>query len=252
MSDTNYRIKLYGHASSDADFFLVELAAVLEIDPESARALLESVPVIIKEGLSLGEAEHLQDLLRIIKALSLLESTDGVYAPAQDISQSQQLLDDRHQQQEEHEKSETLRSYAWLGAAVLAAAVILVWLTGTFFSSYLKSSAENRTKVPVEKSENLEPPEPSQPVPLAASLSELYKQMESANQRIQSLEFLQHMAEDELQRLYSTYKIDPNLIREKKVEVASSRQKLRAEKTAYKNLKIQAEAIEATLKRSSN
>ncbi len=254
MPGANYRIKLYGHSSSDPDFFLVELAAVLEIDPESARSLLKAVPVVIRDGLSLEQAEHLQGLLRLIKALFIVEPTEESFASAQVIAPRRTNIDALKQELDEKDKKEALRSYAWLGASALISAIILVWLTGAFFSSYVRSTTENSAKQPELKEEVLEP-EPSAPVqrpPLAEELSDLYKQMESADQRIQGLEFRLNLAEQEMQKLHSTYRVDPNVIRDKKLEVADSRQKLRAEKTAFKALKSQADAIEARLGKSSN
>lgn len=253
MHQTKYRIKLYGHSSADPDFFLVELAAVLETEMEAARSLLKSAPVVIKEGISLEEAEHLQGLLRLIKALSIVEPTEEIAEPpAQSSPSPTEHFDDLKQELREKEQKEALRSYAWLGAAALGATVILVWLVYAFFSSYSRSSLENQTKKPIAAPEVRVPPSSAQPPPLAANLQELYRQMESADSGLQSLEFQMRLAEQELHRLSSTYKPDQNLIREKKVEVADFKQRVRAARAAFKALKSQADAIEATLKQSSN
>jgi hypothetical protein len=254
MSSTGFRIKLYGHSSDNPDFFLVELAAVLEIDPESARALLESSPVVIKERLSLEEAEHLRDLLTIIKALFIVEQTDEeIESAAEDTRDLSNQLDELKNDKLEKEERDTLRSYAWIGAAALLAATMVIWLTGEFFSSYFLSSSENSSKKPTTKKEEVTGnPAPSKTPSFSANLSEIYRQMESADQRIKDLEFQVNLAEQELQRLYSGYRVNPNTLVEKRIEVADSKQKLRLEKNAFKILKTQADAIEHSLKRSAN
>jgi hypothetical protein len=249
MPDVMYRIKLYGHSSGDPDFFLVELAAILEIDPEAARELLKSVPVVIKEGISKPEAEHLQDLLHVIKALSLMEVTEEIPETARDVPKPQS---DAQSLKQELEQKETLRSYALVGVAAAVAAIIVVWLLVGFFSSYSQSSAQNAAKTPIVESKSPEPSAATPPRPQAPNLSELYKEKESGEFRVQQLEFEMQLAEQELRRLYSKYPNDPNSIREKKVEIAGFRERLLVEKATLKKLQTQVQAIEATLRQSSN
>jgi hypothetical protein len=227
---------------------VVELAAVLEIDPESARALLKSVPVVIKEGISKQQAEHLQDLLRVINALSLMEPTEEIPRTAKDLLEPQPDVQALKQQREE---KETLRSYALVGAAVAVSSILVIWLAAAFFSSYSRSSSQNLAKPPIVESESPEPQASPEPQPKAPILSELYQEKESAEFRVQQLEFELQLAEQELRSLYSKYPNDPNSIREKKVEIAGYRERLHAEKAAVKKVKTQVQAIEATLRQSS-
>ncbi len=252
MPDVTYRIKLYGHSSGDPDFFLVELAAILEIDPKSARALLKSVPVVIKEGISKQEAEHLQDLLRVIKALSLVEPTEEIHETARELPNPQSDAQSLKQELDEKKQRETLRSYALVGVTAAVGAIIVVWLLAGFFSSYSRTSAQNVAKPPIVEPKS---PEPSAATPTrrqAPNLADLYKEKESGELKVQQLEFEMRLAEQELTRLYSKYPNDPNSIREKKVEIARYRERLLAEKTALKKLQTQVQAIEMTLRQSSN
>ncbi len=252
MPDVTYRIKLYGHSSGDPDFFLVELAAILEIDPEATRALLKSVPVVIKEGISKQEAEHLQDLLRVIKALSLMEPTEETHETAKELPKPQSDAQSLKQELDEKEQRETLRSYALVGISAAVAAIIVVWLLAGFFSSYSRSSEQNVARPPMVESKSPEPPAATPTRQQAPNLSELYKEKESGEFKVQQLEFGMQLAEQELRRLYSKYPNDPNSIREKKVEIAGYRERLLAEKASLKKLQTQVQAIEATLRQSSN
>jgi len=251
MSERLYRIKLYGHSSGDPDFFVVELAAVLEIDPESARALLQSTPVVIKEGITLPEAEHLEGLLNVIKALFIVEPTEEYADPAQSGAESGTPIEILKQELEDKERKKNLRSYIWLGVASLSGIVIAASLIGSFISSYSRSSLQNRTKLPVVKETVKEKSSEESllsSAPAKADLSELYRQMEISEQKIQEMEFQLGLAQQELQKLYSTYRADSGLIREKRLAVADAGRKLGIEKKAFKELKSQADAIEATLK----
>lgn len=252
MHDVTYRIKLYGHSSGDPDFFLVELAAILEITPEAARELLKSVPVVIKEGIPKKEAEHLQDLLHVIKALSLVEPTEEIAEAAGDLPDLQSDAQRLKQDLEEKERKETLRSYAMVGVAAAVAMIIAVWLLAGFFSSYSRSSAQNQAKPPIVETPPTELPAAAPPLSQAPNLSELYKEKESGEFRVQQLEFEMQLADQELRRLYAKYPNDPNSIREKKVEIAGYRDKLLAERAALKKLQTKVQAIEATLRQSSN
>jgi hypothetical protein len=252
MPDVTYRIKLYGQSSGDPAFFLVELAAILEIDPEAARALLKSVPVVIKEGISKQEAEHLQDLLRVIKALSLMEPTEEIHETERELPNTQSDAQNLKQELDDKEQRETLRSYALVGVAAAVATIIVAWLLAGFFSSYSRTSAQNVAKPPIVESKSPEPPAATPTRPQAPNLSDLYKQKESAEFRVQQLEFQMQLAEQELRRLYSKYPNDPNSIREKKVEIAGYRERVLTEKASLKKLQTQVQAIEATLRQSSN
>ena len=73
-----YRIKLYGHSASDTELFCRNLATVLAIDVEKARALLRNAPVVIKEGIEKEQGRRVPaGSLKPIRALCIIEPVDS-------------------------------------------------------------------------------------------------------------------------------------------------------------------------------
>jgi hypothetical protein len=245
MSDMRYRIKLYGHSSEDPYFFVMELAAILEIHPEEAREFLNSTPVTIKENVSEEEAEYLGDLLKVVKALIIVEPVDGVPETIRDKASE---LSDLKKQLEEQEDRTAFRSYLWAGGAMLIAVVVLVWLTAAFWSSYWKTTGQNAKKPAVEEAETKQPERVVTESPPQPDLSELYSVIDAAGSNVEQMQFLLKIGEEDLYRLQSSYMADQNAVRQQKVQVAELRAKLRTEKTALQKLKAEAKRIESSLK----
>jgi hypothetical protein len=74
MAGPTYRVKLYGHVNPDADRFATQLAAVLGVAPDEARALLTQAPVVIREGMERAQAQAFHETLNLIRALAILEA----------------------------------------------------------------------------------------------------------------------------------------------------------------------------------
>jgi hypothetical protein len=245
MSDMRYRIKLYGHSSEDPYFFVMELAAILEIHPEEAREFLNSTPVTIKENVSEEEAEYLGDLLKVVKALIIVEPMDGVPETIRDKASE---LSDLKKQLEEREDRTAFRSYLWAGGTMLIAVVVFVWLTAAFWSSYWKTTGQNAKKPAVEEAETKQPERVVTESPPQPDLSELYSVIDAAGSNVEQMQFLLKIGEEDLHRLQSSYMADQNAVRQQKVQVAELRAKLRTEKTALQKLKAEAKRMESSLK----
>ncbi len=84
MAGTAYKIKLYGQTGNDPRVFCVQAASLLEVDREHVARLLESAPVIVKEGLSKTRALGLLQALKAINGLVMLEHSDGI-VPVSDL-----------------------------------------------------------------------------------------------------------------------------------------------------------------------
>ncbi|AFM25809.1 hypothetical protein [Desulfomonile tiedjei] len=245
MSDPRYRINLYGHSSEDPYFFVMELAAILEIHPEEAREFLNSTPVTIKENVSEEEAEYLGDLLKAVRALVIVEPMDGVPEKTPDKATEVSVL---KKQLEEQEDRAAFRSYLWVGSAMLIALIVLVWLTTAFWSSFSKTSEENAKKPAVEETDAKKPERTVTETPQQPDLSKLYSVIDEADSNVEQTQFLLKISEEDLYRLQSTYMADQKAVRQKKVQVAELRAKLRSEKTALQKLKDQVKRIESSLK----
>jgi hypothetical protein len=236
---------LYGHSSEDPYFFIMELAAILEIHPDEAREFLNSTPVTIKENVSEEEAEYLGDLLKVVKALIIVEPVNGVPETIRDKASE---LSDLKKQLEEQEDRTALRSYLWAGSAMLIGVIVLVWLTAAFWSSFSKTSEENAKKPAVEETETKQTERVVTESPPQPDLSELYSVIDAAGSNLEQTQFLLKISEEDLYRLQSAYMADQNAVRQKKVQVAELRAKLRTEKTALQKLKDQVKRIESSLK----
>jgi hypothetical protein len=77
MSESLYRIKLYGHTGEDKEAFAENLAAVLQVDEKRARSLVAGVPSVLGEGLPQKRAQVLMEALKIIRALVIMEPMEG-------------------------------------------------------------------------------------------------------------------------------------------------------------------------------
>lgn len=245
MSDTRYRIKLYGHSSEDPYFFVMELAAILEIHPEEAREFLNSTPVTIKENVSAEEAEYLGDLLKVVRALIIVEPMDGVPEKTPDKATEISVL---KKQLEEQEDRAAFRSYLWSGGAMLIAVIVLVWLTSAFWSSFWKTSGENAKKPAVEEAETKQPERVVTETAHQPDLPQLYSVIDAADANVEQMQFLLKISEQDLHRIQSAYMADQNAVRQQKIRVSELRAKLKSEKTALLKLKDRAKRIESSLK----
>jgi hypothetical protein len=158
-----YRIKLYGHTTSDPEAFCKNLAAVLNIGIEDALGLLRQAPVPIAEGIDEKEAERLESRLSAIHALSLVEPTaeDSPYEesfpteiPAPSgvpVSLPFRLS-----------KDETFRWLAWSGVLAVVVGISVLFLVASFTSTYLQLDRKQTKTSSQEKKASEIAPNPSE------------------------------------------------------------------------------------------
>jgi hypothetical protein len=77
MSESSYRVKLYGHTETDDETFCQELANALRIRPDQAKALLAKAPVVLKKKATEAQAERLRTVIQSVKGLCIIEEIDS-------------------------------------------------------------------------------------------------------------------------------------------------------------------------------
>ena len=143
MPATLYRIKLYGHSGGDTELFCKNLATILDIDEQRARALLRDTPAIIKEGMEKAKAEEFCKLLEPIRALCIVEPLGGEIS--EDVS-SVTAASTRLSESPEADdlKKKAFGSRIWTVALVVTIGAFLVFVGGGFISSFWNLYRHNR------------------------------------------------------------------------------------------------------------
>lgn len=139
VNTMKYRIKLYGHTTSDPEAFCRNLAAVLDIGVENALDVLRQAPVLVADGIDEKEAEKLENRLSAIHALSLVEPTaeDSAYqgaVPAEAVPVAAAPVP----WPSRLSKDETFRWLAWSGVLAVVAGISILFLVARFTSTYLQ------------------------------------------------------------------------------------------------------------------
>ncbi len=226
MNGRRYRIKLYGHTSSEPQKFLKNLAAFLGTDEQGAQALLEQAPVVIKEGLDKERANVLQEALSLMRALSILEPMEGQDEGDQArLAAVDRILDSYRARAEE--TSEPWFSRRWVLGAI-AAGIIVLCLMGVAIVPGLRKTAQ---PAPVQS-----PPGAGASQPDAGqwhdpykdwSLDELAAERDALDRTVEDLQARWSEAFQTLTTLQNTPGTNPATIAEKKREVAQMRSTLR-------------------------
>lgn len=77
MKSNKYRIRLYGQSSKDPWKFCNNMASIVGVGKEAARALLAKAPVVIMEDLERDRGEALLETIRYIGGLCVMEPMSG-------------------------------------------------------------------------------------------------------------------------------------------------------------------------------
>lgn len=75
MSEQPYRVILQGYSSDKGEYYIeLEFAKLFKISPEKTKELFSSVPKVIKENLSLEQAEKYKKAIEKTGAVCELEN----------------------------------------------------------------------------------------------------------------------------------------------------------------------------------
>lgn len=205
MPGTLYRVKLYGHSSSDTELFCKNLATVLNIDAESAQALLLDTPAVIKESVEKEKAEEICRLLEPIRALCIVEPVNGEIDDDSPIASQARAVLSEVTEAVNLEKKATLRSWVWLVALGAAFGAFLLFFGVGFVSSLWHVYRHNRPAAtsPAQSPASTDSRAESESVPDGPiSIAELQDQIDTLEARIASNRFRLGQAEEALGALY--------------------------------------------------
>lgn len=77
MSNSRYRIKLYGYTGDAPEAFSKSMSTLVGMDQDTALELLRNAPSVLQENLEKDRAERIVEALSIMKGLCLAEPMDG-------------------------------------------------------------------------------------------------------------------------------------------------------------------------------
>lgn len=161
MTRPFYRIKLYGYAGEDKEWFVQKLAVLLKKDARETEGLIQEVPVVIKEGLEKQQAESLGEILSSIDALFLVEPVEGAESPSEPLP-----VPDEAEVSAEADRQDALRADVWMTIGVVTAGLLIVLSIVGYISTWKNFGA--RTANPEIRS----PRNPSKPTVMDSKATE--------------------------------------------------------------------------------
>ena len=230
MAEPRYRVKLYGHTSGDPMTFCKNLAALLDIDLQAARAILLEVPVVLKEALDKEKAETFAEALLIMKGLCIVEPMERT-GTADDLSDlTERALRSTRPRAGTHIGTDfsgpALRR--WIPLSI-GAAFLILFLGLYIATSRLMSAADLQTRPAAEPVGASESASPSLAAPYEGwgqeELEAEYQEITRENDRLQQL------LTDELAALDqspSAAALEPGGQLDRRRSVAGIRNRLRA------------------------
>ncbi len=246
MPATLYRIKLYGHSGGDTELFCKNLATILDIDEQRARALLRDTPAIIKEGMEKAKAEEFCKLLEPIRALCIVEPLGGEIS--EDVS-SVTAASTRLSQSPEADdlKKKAFASRIWTVALVVTIGAFLVFVGGGFISSFWNLYRHNRPPAttpvggPVSNDSQADSSS-SDAGPV--SVEELQVQIDELEARIESSRFHLAQAEEARGRLLGSPRSQSKDLEEQGLIIRDLKDQIRSDADQLHILKRRLEEIE--------
>lgn len=219
MNARRYRIRLYGHTNPEPQKFVKNLAALLGTDEQEARALLETAPVVIKEGLDKERANVLQETLNLMRALSIVETMDaeGTEDSAR-LAAVEQIFDAYRTTAQEAAEPWYGRT-SMLGA--IAVGLLLLCVIGVVVVPGLRKAPES-VKNPLGQSSTAQ--DAGRPSPYQGwSIEELAAEWDALDRRIEDLQTRWNDELEALTALQNTPGADPAAIAQKKRDIAQIR-----------------------------
>jgi len=247
VSVTLYRIKLYGHAGENTELFSKNLAAILDIDAERARALLLGAPAIIEEGIEKEKAEEFCKQLESIRALCIVEPLDGeISQDGPSAATGSTPLPASHEV-DDFKKKAGLQSWIWLVALVTTVGAFLLLAAGGTISSFWHLYRQNRAAAtsPAQGAQSA----PSEPAPAAAeagsvSVEDLLAQIDALNARLESERFTLAQTEEVLAGLYRSPRSQTKEFEEQALIIRDLRDQIRADSARLQTLLRKLEEIQ--------
>jgi hypothetical protein len=240
---TLYRIKLYGQSGGDTELFCKNLATILDIDEQRARALLRDTPAIIKEGVEKAKAEEFCKLLELIRALCIVEPLGGEIS--EDVS-SVTAASTRLSQSPEADdlKKKAFGSRIWTVALVVTIGAFLVFVGGGFISSLWNLYRHNRPPATSGPVSNDSQAESSSADAGPVSVEELQAQIDELKARIESNRFVLAQAEEARGRLLGSPRSQSKDLEEQGLIIRDLKDQIRSDAAQLQILKRKLEEIE--------
>lgn len=247
MPATLYRIKLYGHSGGDTELFCKNLAAILDIDPGRARALLLDSPAVIKEGIEKDKAEEFCKLLEPIRALCIVESVDGEVSEEVPSAVLAQASLPEREEPDDIKAQASFRSRIWVVALVVTIGAFLLFIGGGFISSFWSLYRHNRP--PVTSPQGVAASVDDQTEPQSAnagpvSLEELQTQIDELEARIESDRFKLAEAEKTRDLLHKSARSTTRDLEESALTIRDFKDRIRRNVAELQTLKRRLEGIE--------
>gem|GEM_PF-5623184 len=242
MSVPRYRVKFYGFTAQDAQTFFRNLAEVLGITPEAARALVLEAPAIIRENLDEASAQRLLKSITAIQGLCLLEGMDGSYAE-QETPQDDWLTPLPEPKAEETKSSDSVQFRFWAGMVVAVVAILVCFAVVAYVSSYLTlnrgQTAVSSPTAGAETSAGV--PDDSQT--LGEQYQALQGRIDELAEQLASLQTEAGNRERQIKRVAGTLDSDPLDVRKQQQALQALRLEIASKESELRNLRTRRDGM---------
>lgn len=143
MAAARYQITLYGHSGSDPDVFVNNLAIILGLAASDAAALMQSLPVKVKEDLDKGKAGALAEALKLIGALCIVNPMPGYEAEEELFEKAPPNITFERSEQQAWDWRDSLAFFRTPNGVMIAAGVVVCVVLATFL--WLRDGSDGRT-----------------------------------------------------------------------------------------------------------
>ncbi len=244
MPGIRFRVKLYGHMGRDDEAFAKKLSVVLAVEESDARRFLAGVPTVVREELGEAQANSLCELLRAIGALCLTEPIEN-HSVSGPTAMDQVEWAPREAAPDEPKAAERSFSMPWGGLLACAVGLALVFAVFSIWSSYTRMTEKFGPAPRVSEPQKAEAlPERPSPPP-SASLPELYAEVDEAESNLERLKFIADLREREMHASAGAYRVDRNVVRERRVLWEKARAEIDAEMKKLRELKATIKKVES-------
>ncbi len=243
MPGMSFRVKLYGHMGRDDQAFAKKLSVVLAVDESAAQLLLQSVPMVVKEGLGEAQANSLCQLLTAIGALCLAEPMAHHAAtsppPTNQIAWSQ-----REKESDGPKTTERRFSIPWATVLACALGLGLVLVVLSVRSSYTHLSDTFRPTSRVSEPEKGKKTAELPRAHTAMALQKLYAEIQTVERNLAHLRFIAELRERELHAVAGAYRTDRNVVRQRRILWERARADFDGEMKKLRELRAEITKIE--------
>jgi hypothetical protein len=244
MPGVGFRVKFYGHMGRDDDAFSKKLSAALAVEESAAKLLLKSVPTVVKEGLEATQANSLCQRLTSIGALCLVEPIEN-HAGPHPTAEDQVSWAPGGDASDERRPVTRPFSMPWVALFACALGLGLVLAALSIWSSYTRMTETFGPAPPVsEPAKDEHIPELRRPQ-TAMALPQLYAETDAVERNVERLRFVADLREREMNAVAGGYRVDRNVVRERRILWEAARAEIDAEMKRLRELKAAIAKIES-------